>query len=133
MESAQTHNKTQKFHNITHPGRGNITYCHSCSGVAVELRKATERRMRIAHLVAIVSVASAFTSPLTLPSAKNGYQKILMVSSSNEEETSRRIFLGSAAAIAALFPQVARAAPTKKVGGGLASKIRNVGNVMVCS
>jgi hypothetical protein len=81
-------------------------------------------------LVAFVSVAGAFTSPL--PAKTSGNQKYMMASSSNEE-TSRRRFLGSVAAITALFPQVGRAAPTKKVGGGLASKIRSVGNVMVRS
>jgi hypothetical protein len=53
-----------------------------------------------------------------------------MMRSSREDETSRRRFLGSAAAVAALFPQVARAAPNKRVGG-LANKIRNVGYVLV--
>lgn len=83
--------------------------------------------MRIAWFLALASVASAFSSPSLR--TKNDVNAMMMCSSS-DAETSRRRFLGSTAIIAALFPQVARAAPTKKVGG-LANKIRNVGNVMV--
>lgn len=102
--------------------------CLVC-GCVVERATERRRRMRIAWFVALASVASAFTSP-SLRTKNDVNAIMIMLRSSSDEETSRRRFLGSAAAIAALFPQVAHAAPTKKVGG-LANKIRNVGNVMV--
>ena len=86
-----------------------------------------QRQMRIARFLALASVARAFTTPSLR--TKNDANAVMM-RSTRDEETSRRRFLGSAASIVALFPQVTRAAPNRRVGG-LANKIRNVGYVLV--
>lgn len=109
--------------------------------------------MRILYgLVALASVTSAFT--FTSSSSPRGILKsrrddtVLSAQSSDNHHCNRRYFVSTAVAIGGLlsanearadFPNPFSsgnkdASPTQKprVGGGMASKIRKVGTVMVC-
>lgn len=104
--------------------------------------------MRIYGLLALASVASAFIAPS--PRGATFTKKdavVLSAQSSNHHDSARRSLLSTAFAVGALIPANEAHAdfsnpfnnknkattPTQKprVGGGMASKIRKVGTVMV--